>query len=368
MKKLIFYNNWHNGDIHYTREFVKDIIKKTSFDEYYYLHNCPSKLVMDIGAIYGIPDENCLDYNIHLRHNDDTYINTWIGAIGSISDNLEPRGLKSIYIYFRNIFDRLFIKMENIEYYIPTIDFKKYDISRIDDYVSNNSNLKVLVSNGLFYSKQSYGVDFNYIIDKLSIKYPKIDFIFTDSSNRITDRENIKYTDDIINTSDGDLNEISYLSTFCDTIIGRSSGPYSFSHIKENLNDINKSYIFMGYHFLDGILYDRAKSDKIWIDIFDDNYILKVIDQEFSNKKFISLDDLIFRKEDDKIYIKSKYKLTLSVDIYLLDEFKFALGEREYNPDFDIWVVPFQTYKQDVHPITMKFYTGNKRFLFQTTI
>ena len=40
-----------------------------------------------------------------------------------------------------------------------------------------------------------------------------------------------------------DLNEISYLSLFCDTIIGRASGPYVFTQVKENLYNPNKTFL-----------------------------------------------------------------------------------------------------------------------------
>ena len=38
------------------------------------------------------------------------------------------------------------------------------------------------------------------------------------------------------------MNEISYLSTFCDLIIGRNSGPFCFASNKENINSINKTF------------------------------------------------------------------------------------------------------------------------------
>ena len=40
-----------------------------------------------------------------------------------------------------------------------------------------------------------------------------------------------------------DLNEISYLSTFCDVIIGKESGPFAFCTIKDNLMNENKTFI-----------------------------------------------------------------------------------------------------------------------------
>jgi hypothetical protein len=50
---------------------------------------------------------------------------------------------------------------------------------------------------------------------------------------------------DIIQQEGCDLNEISYLSTFCNMIIGRGSGPQTFSITKRNLNDPDKIFVFL---------------------------------------------------------------------------------------------------------------------------
>ena len=49
MKKLYFNNfNCHNGDLHYYRAFIKDIINKTDFDEYYLLEKKSSTDVYEL--------------------------------------------------------------------------------------------------------------------------------------------------------------------------------------------------------------------------------------------------------------------------------------------------------------------------------
>ena len=81
-------------------------------------------------------------------------------------------------------------------------------------------------------------IDINHLIEKLSDNYPHIDFILTEKSNIV--KNNVLHTSDIIMTSGCDLNEISYLSTKCDIIVGRASGPYCFTHVKENMLNTNK--------------------------------------------------------------------------------------------------------------------------------
>ena len=47
-KKLIFYNNFHNGDIHVSRDFVKDIVSKINFSEAIYYHENSYTILKDI--------------------------------------------------------------------------------------------------------------------------------------------------------------------------------------------------------------------------------------------------------------------------------------------------------------------------------
>jgi hypothetical protein len=55
---------------------------------------------------------------------------------------------------------------------------------------------------------------------------------------------NIFYIEYILQKPFFNLNEISYFSTFCDILIGRGSGPFSFCEVKENLDKIWVSITF----------------------------------------------------------------------------------------------------------------------------
>jgi hypothetical protein len=101
-------------------------------------------------------------------------------------------------------------------------------------------------------------------------------------------KDNIKYTKDIINIRDNDLNEISYISTFCDIIIGRGSGPYCFSTIKSNL--LNKNKIFIGFTNLiedakwaNNIELNIDGAEQIWYNQNDKNVIIEIIENKIKN-------------------------------------------------------------------------------------
>lgn len=279
--KLVFYNNWHNGDVHSTREFIKDIIKKTNFDEYIYLHNNSHKLLKDIENLkFNNTDKYCLDNNIILQINDTIYVNVWIGIAYYIEDIGVPT-IKSYYTLFTYIYKKLNINLEILDYYVPEIDYEKYDIDEIKFFLNSSNKRKILIDNANFKSYQSNNFNFIYIIDKLVNEFKDIDFILTNSENKII-TDNVFYTSDIIKTQYGDLNEISYISTFCNIIIGRSSGPYNFSVVKKNINDYNKTYICICNEFHHAFWFISVKSncDKVWINQYDENLIYNIIKEK----------------------------------------------------------------------------------------
>ena len=175
--------------------------------------------------------------------------------------------------------------MEPIEYYIPSIDFNYIEKENINTFLSLYKNkLKILVSNGKTLSGQAFNFDFNPILSELSEKYKDVVFIATDDSNKIL-KENLYYTRDIINLN-CDLNEIAYLSTFCDIIIGRSSGPYSFTHIKENINNCDKIFVCFTKTKIDSAFFYSNKCQYIWNNSDNQNDIVNII-KETLNKKII---------------------------------------------------------------------------------
>lgn len=283
---LIFYNNWHNGDVHFTREFIKDIILKTNFNEYFYLQNNSYKLLKDIDILKkGKTNKFCSDNNIILQINNDIYVNTWIG-VGYYLEDIGVPNLKSYYTLFEHIYKKLNIKLENINNYIPEIDYNYFDIKEIDNFISNNNRNKILIDNVEGNSYQSKKIDFDSIIKEIIVSFPDFDFILTNSQNKLL-FDNVFYTNDIIKTENGDLNEISFLSTFCKIIIGRSSGPYNFSIVKKNINDNNKSFICicdeLNHAFWFSSVYSEC--EKIWINQYDKNLIIDIIKNSINRIK-----------------------------------------------------------------------------------
>ena len=238
---IIFYNYFHNGDIHYTRQFIKDIISKTNFDNYFFAHVNKTGLLKDIKIEE--MDFNLLgDHNVlngldnFTNENGDICINTWIGRFARYGINID-----SNYRLYEEVYKFLNISINEKNTYIQTINFDFINKDKINSFFINK-NKRILFCNGKICSGQSTTESFDPIIIRLSETFPNFDFILTDDINRLN-KSNIFYTNDIIKMDNNDLNEISYLSTFCDVIIGKESGPFAFCTIKDNLMNENKTFI-----------------------------------------------------------------------------------------------------------------------------
>jgi len=292
MKTLYFNNfNCHNGDLHYYREFIKDIISKTNFDEYYLLESHDSsKLLSDIPNLkFGKLNSNCFINQTHYKINQDTYINIHFVRtdisyyILKDNDWHNYNSLLDAYIkYYTIIYNKLNIQLSEKDYYIPEINYSIFDIQNVNKYVENNNKFKVLICNGTVLSSQSDDINFLSLIEKLSTDYNDIDFILTEKINLIKD--NVLFTDDIINCNFPDLNEISYLSTFCNIIIGRASGPFCFTLTKNNFNDKNKTFIAITSYYSIAFYSEYSKSDRVLINNFEYDNIYNVINDEVNNK------------------------------------------------------------------------------------
>jgi outer membrane translocation and assembly module TamA len=88
-----------------------------------------------------------------------------------------------------------------------------------------------------------------YANEVLAKAHPDISFVCT---QKFDDEENIPgnifFTDDIFrDVQDGDINEIAFLSTRAFLIVGKNSGPYMFTHVKENICDPNKIFVSLSH-------------------------------------------------------------------------------------------------------------------------
>lgn len=247
MKKIIFFNNFHNGDLFICKSFVKFIMNNFPA-EYFYIHGRHPSILQDIKL-------NVISGNINLPDklleiNDEIYINSWIGNyLGHFY--YSGCNLKLLYEMFSDLVGKLNViynsdvKLNpNPEEYFPYIEYKDYNINGIDKFLLENSQEKILFSNGPALSDQNFNnSNLQEIITESAKANPEKIFIVTEKF--YATESNIIFTEDMTGCFP-DVNEIGYLSKFCSKIIGRSSGPFTFCMHKDNLNDETKNILCFG--------------------------------------------------------------------------------------------------------------------------
>ena len=248
LDKLFFFNHFGNGDIFESREFIRDIMNIYPAEEYHYLTGKSKRLLLDLDYPKLIVENvfpDFLDIRTKFKEvNNDLYINTWIGrdskyVLPGFACTLEM--LYKMYNDILNEIDGSSLSLQPIDY-LTTIDYSVFDIKLINKVVTElkkDYKTFVLISNGHVQSSQAENFDMSPLIAKLVNKYPGILFFVTSDIN--FDELDLAYTQNIINANtltkdglDSNLNELSYLSTFCKVIIGKNSGPQVFSWTKEN--------------------------------------------------------------------------------------------------------------------------------------
>lgn len=275
-KNILFYNLWHNGDVFSGRGYIKHIINSLPNVRFGYYHVNNPKIVSDLVRMQFKPDLNKRQVEQLTLHKifeteKTVYINTWVGAyfyqFKSVDHvdfiaNLEGeehanyRSLHKIYKFIIDYLNKNYqtnIQLNNNPLdYVPEIDWLKYETDSANDFIKSKIGKKHLICNGGVRSLQSSLGNFSNIIQPLAKMYPHDNFICTEKFD--TDINNIYFTQDIFNMQN-DLNEISYLSTHCDTIIGKNSGPFMFTHVKDNINNRNKIFLAMSHNISDCYTY-----------------------------------------------------------------------------------------------------------------
>ena len=273
---LYLYNHWHYGDIFTSRSLIKPLL--TKFNIIFY-HNLKAPLLSDIEGlteIQGIP----FGFDINSSDLTQNKINAWIGQSQMKYYHRYESGcsLKNYLSFVFEVLDFYNIPKEDTEYYLPEIDFTK--IVKHDEIKSQLKTYKnqykkiVFISNGDVHSGQSVNFDFTPIIMNLSYEHPEVLFLLSEKNN--IQSHNIKFTSDMTLLSP-DLLQISLISTFCDIIIGRASGPFTYSLVKENILDKNKKFISFNNNPVDANYYNNLGFNLESYSNYDYNFILSTI-------------------------------------------------------------------------------------------
>jgi hypothetical protein len=154
--------------------------------------------------------------------------------------------ISTLFNYFKNEMKRVIGKdviNKPIHEYLPVIDFNYINPetkSSIDNFYKDNKRI-VLICDNTPFSGQAYNVDFNSFIPIIK---RNTDIMFVTTNNRIQmSSQNLVDFSHLTKTTGVTLNEISYLSEKCETLIGCCSGPHTFCWTQNNILNTNKKFI-----------------------------------------------------------------------------------------------------------------------------
>jgi hypothetical protein len=276
MEKIFLYNHYHNGDVFYSRVLIE---KLKNFYQIYYYHNLNTPLFEDMPEVIeikGIPS----DFSSNQSDFNKRRISTWIGQdnfkyLSKINKGCTWENYSFLYdeilhsLNLKPILDDIvlpkiyFDKLRDNEEISSTMTKKKVDYNRI-----------ILISNGNVHSGQAVNFEFSSIINQLASEYS--DYLFLATQFFDTTLSNILFTKDITKKTT-DLLEIGLISTFCNTIIGRASGPYCFSQNETNLLDSEKKIICFSNNYNEGKYYDKMLSKFFWSQTSENSQIINLI-------------------------------------------------------------------------------------------
>lgn len=244
---IVFFNHFHNGDIHVSREIVKKIVNKVSQiapgTKFSYGHSNPRNLLEDIPGLtfdsQAIPFLKDAHVNL-LQDNGKLYINTWYAQQHYKYMNQYGLTMDCLYAALDDTCKQVWnFSLADISTdlssFFPTIDYSKYEINSAKNWLANHPEKKIFVANGTALSGQAHNFNMMPIISSLAQQHPNKTFILSNNDGPLN-YSNMVYSSSIINKSTpSDLNENSFLSSHCDIIIGRSSGASTFAMTQENL-------------------------------------------------------------------------------------------------------------------------------------
>lgn len=273
-KSLTFFNEYGAGDIFESREFVKEWANKVPAEEYRYAHGKNKKILADMPWLKQIDfDKSIMNSMKDVLGDDDgnIYVNTWIGRDGQYVLPGIGCTVEQLHRMHNDMMKRYSVGQLDLHpvAYIPRINYTYYERGNIHEFLASHQGERVLISNGPVQSNQALNFDMSSAIYDLCAKYP--DKVFITTSKLPEEKENLFYTSDIINTNDFDLNEISYLSRFCNVIIGRNSGPHVFAQTIDNCMDVKTKFISFTYQQSGSsfVVNTQIRAEKYWSPVTD---------------------------------------------------------------------------------------------------
>lgn len=282
-RKLILYNHYHNGDLFYSRVLIEMLKENFSFD---YHHDQRIQIFSDIPEITEISGINP-NFPSQTTNVEMGIINTWIGHDFHRHGNKINQGCtyENYFEMCKNICQKLGVDFSHEKKYLPKIYFSNLQDSEKISFQMSELKKKytkiVFFSDGPVWSGQASGFSFRNHIENLSKSHE--DVLFLTTHNQFEGVPNIINTSSITQKMP-DLCELGLISTFCEIIVGRASGPYCFAQNEDNLLDANKTFVCFCNTHDEGKYFQDMKSKFFWSPTNHNTKIYDILEQSLNNQ------------------------------------------------------------------------------------
>lgn len=251
---ITFFNQFHNGDCFVGKGWASNIMVQLQNLHFRYAHNNPTEIIADL-HVEQIPlgEIPALDPKTKVGRDaaGNLFVNTWCGAWqGELFDYSSHSNFKIQHQMYAQLCDIIgrqigcqLYQSNKVENYLPSIDFTLLDLQRQRAFITEVKKHRklILVCNGTARSGQSQLQDMSEVIAGLSQARPNDVILVTERLPVFG--ENIYYTSDI-NQRSCDLNEIAWLGTHADVIVGKNSGPFTWC---QNIQTLMKPKKFIAF-------------------------------------------------------------------------------------------------------------------------
>jgi len=260
-RTLTAFNHYGIGDLFESREFVLEWMRVLGISECEYACRYPA-VFEDLPQIKTRP----LTDDLNMRHwaskrNGRYLLNTWIGALNGETtpkgDYVIWPGIGCTVEHIRRMHSDYMARLglgritKPAQEFLTTVDYSRvrHGVFEVSEFVNRHqSNRLILVCNGPTGSGHAANFDMAAMVAKISENDLDI-FLLTERVLFQNQPANIFFTDDITERNGRcDVLAISYLSTFCDVIVGRCSGAQMVCETKENWMDPSKTLLSFTQH------------------------------------------------------------------------------------------------------------------------
>lgn len=324
--EIVFYNQHQNGDIILSRQGVRWIVEHSPKNiDFTYIHNKDPKSVFIHERIKHFKPPmsiHCVDmqnaehfFKSNGFNSEALWVSSWLGSIKGTRVVIDQDGreryllpdkngnyiINQSYEVWDNLETQMMLCKQNIDQINAffALNFSTHKIPYPEEndllikwnsnppnleatkhLLNNDFKLRVLICNSDTISQQRPNFIYEEFLSDTIKQYPNVAFYFTDKKYGL-DLPNVFYINDHLEFPN--LNEIEYLSAFCDVIITSLSGPGCMIINDKVMNDPTKTLIYICRTII-GLIYDKGSCEYIQTEDYRLENIIEIVQNTIRKK------------------------------------------------------------------------------------